>query len=198
MPDVDSYQALRADAERNRKRILAAAEQVFALQGERLKMQDVAERAGVGKATLYRTFPTRASLINAMAVLQLGRFRDRAQAAEFHDNPLDALRDLLLPNENPAAVGAAALSGLTAHHISPDLAQVQSEAIAALDHILERAKADGLIRPHVNSRHLTVLFTGVARSLTWEELTDGETYRDYSQLIFGAICLNPHAESART
>jgi len=57
--------ALRADAERNRGRILAAAREVFAEQGLKAPMSEVARRAGVGIATLFRRFPTRDDLITA-------------------------------------------------------------------------------------------------------------------------------------
>jgi AcrR family transcriptional regulator len=63
--DGDCKQALRTDAERNRSRVLAAAHEVFADQGLEAPMTEVARRAGVGIATLYRRFPTREDLITA-------------------------------------------------------------------------------------------------------------------------------------
>jgi AcrR family transcriptional regulator len=54
---------LRADAERNRQRLIAAAREVFAERGLHVPMEDIARHAGVGVATLYRRFPTRAHLI---------------------------------------------------------------------------------------------------------------------------------------
>src|SRR5437764_11676061 len=55
--------ALRADAERNRQRIIAAAAEMFARHGLDAPMEDIARHAGVGVGTLYRRFPTRADLI---------------------------------------------------------------------------------------------------------------------------------------
>ncbi|WP_139052535.1 helix-turn-helix domain-containing protein, partial [Xanthomonas cannabis] len=57
---------LRADAQRNRERLLAAAEEVFLERGAEASMEDVAKRAGVGIGTLYRRFPTRESLFAAV------------------------------------------------------------------------------------------------------------------------------------
>ena len=54
--------ALRADARRNRERIIAAAQEVFAQRGLNVPVEDIARHAGVGVATLYRRFPTRARL----------------------------------------------------------------------------------------------------------------------------------------
>src|SRR5688500_14160776 len=72
---------LRADAARNRDRILAAARDVFAEQGAEAPIDDVVRRAGVGSATLYRRFPTRASLIRAVALDLLDRSAAEGQAA---------------------------------------------------------------------------------------------------------------------
>jgi AcrR family transcriptional regulator len=57
--------ALRADAARNRERILAAAREVFARDGREAQMEDIARRAGVGVGTLYRHFPTKTDLVAA-------------------------------------------------------------------------------------------------------------------------------------
>lgn len=65
MAESECEHALRADAERNRTRVLAAAREVFAEQGVQVPMAEVARRAGVGVATLFRRFPTRDDLITA-------------------------------------------------------------------------------------------------------------------------------------
>src|SRR5919197_6626891 len=57
---------LRADARRNRERILAAAKEVFGEKGEDAQMDDVARRAGVGVGTVYRHFPTKEALVHAL------------------------------------------------------------------------------------------------------------------------------------
>src|SRR3954447_640418 len=59
---------LRADARRNRERVVAAAGVVFAEQGNDAQMDDVAKRAGVGVGTVYRHFPTKEALIEALAM----------------------------------------------------------------------------------------------------------------------------------
>ena len=58
---------LRADARRNRERVLQAAREVFAEQGREAQMDDVARRAAVGVGTVYRHFPTKEALIDAIA-----------------------------------------------------------------------------------------------------------------------------------
>jgi AcrR family transcriptional regulator len=72
---------LRADAERNRERIVAAAREVFAERGLAAPLDEVARRAGVGVATLYRRFPTRADLISGVFEIKMAAYADSVQLA---------------------------------------------------------------------------------------------------------------------
>ena len=69
-------QALRADAERNRQRLIAAAREVFAERGLDVPIEDIARHAGVGVATLYRRFPTRADLIAGAFEAKMAAYAD--------------------------------------------------------------------------------------------------------------------------
>jgi AcrR family transcriptional regulator len=84
---------LRADAQRNRERILAAAEEVFLERGAGVSLEDVAKRAGVGIGTLYRRFPTREVLL---AATYSDRFLEFAEASRARDSALDPLSALRL------------------------------------------------------------------------------------------------------
>jgi AcrR family transcriptional regulator len=72
---------LRADAERNRERIIEAARALFAERGIDVTMEDVAKRAGVGAATLYRRYPSRAELVAGAFEEKMWRFADGARTA---------------------------------------------------------------------------------------------------------------------
>ncbi len=72
--------ALRSDAERNRRRLVEAAQAVFASAGLGAPLEDIADRAGVGIATLYRRFPTREDLIAATYEAMLGLFAETVEA----------------------------------------------------------------------------------------------------------------------
>ena len=78
---------LRADAERNRERIIGAARALFAEQGIEATMEEVARRAGVGVATLYRRFPTRADLVAGAFEEKMWRFADGARIALTDPDP---------------------------------------------------------------------------------------------------------------
>ncbi|NEC84068.1 TetR/AcrR family transcriptional regulator, partial [Streptomyces sp. SID7958] len=69
---------MRADARRNRERLLAAAVEAFAAQGEGASLDDIAKRAGVGSGTLYRHFPTRRALLEAVYADRIDALAARA------------------------------------------------------------------------------------------------------------------------
>src|SRR5438132_10123908 len=83
---------LRADALRNRELILGAARDVFVEQGADAPLDEIARRAGVGIATLYRRFPERQDLMRAVVVDVLTRARDEARRAQAEEsNAFEAL-----------------------------------------------------------------------------------------------------------
>lgn len=79
--DAKSERPLRVDAERNRQRILDAAADLFAERGLQVSLDEVAERAGVGVGTVYRRFPNREALIDALFQARVEEFIGIAQEA---------------------------------------------------------------------------------------------------------------------
>jgi len=79
--------ALRADAERNRQRLIASAREVFAARGLDVPIEDIARHAGVGVATLYRRFPTRADLIAGAFEAKMAAYADAAGQALANPDP---------------------------------------------------------------------------------------------------------------
>src|SRR3984957_20772614 len=88
--DVVGLRPMRADAVKNRKRILEAAETVFALEGVSVPIDLVAERAGVGIGTLYRHFPTKEALFEAIVMERLQDLLDVTQTSLDAEGPGEA------------------------------------------------------------------------------------------------------------
>src|SRR6202521_5851059 len=87
-----SGRGLRADAARNREQVLAAPRDLFVEHGADAPLDDIARRAGVGIATLYRRFPDREALVRAVALDILARTADEARSAEAEEaDPFDGL-----------------------------------------------------------------------------------------------------------
>lgn len=85
---IDTEQRpLRADAERNRRRILTAAAELFATRGLDVSLDDIADHAGVGVGTVYRRFADRDALIDALFEVKVAEVADRAREALLHDDP---------------------------------------------------------------------------------------------------------------
>jgi AcrR family transcriptional regulator len=86
---------LRADARRNRDRLLAAAAEVFAEEGADASLDAIARRAGVGSGTLYRHFPTREALIRAVYWARVEQACARGDALRAAHDPVTALSEWL-------------------------------------------------------------------------------------------------------
>ncbi len=86
---------MRADARRNRDRILEVAREVFATEGVAASLDEIARRAGVGPGTLYRHFHTKEALFEAVVQDRVRRLVDRARAMRGAEDPTAALFTLL-------------------------------------------------------------------------------------------------------
>ena len=86
---------LRADAERNRRRLLAAAQAVFCERGLDVGVAEIAQRAGVGRGTLFRNFPTKDALIAAIVVERMGEAASRGRILVEAQDPGAALFEFM-------------------------------------------------------------------------------------------------------
>ena len=166
----DAQAPLRADAARNRELIVDAAADVFAERGATAPLEDIADRAGVGIATLYRRFPTRDDLLAAVSERKLTAYEQAlAQAAE---EP-DAWTAFAGYVERLCALQAA--DGQLADVLT--MTFPQAPEFEARRHALyrgylglvERAKAAGVLRPDFSPEDLPILLmanSGVLRGTT--------------------------------
>src|SRR5689334_5067367 len=90
-----STKPMRRNARANRERILAAAEAVFAANGETGSTEEVAARAGVGIATVFRHFPTKDALLEATVIRHFQRLDEQAAKIATQSDPRQAIRRLL-------------------------------------------------------------------------------------------------------
>ncbi|MFI9468914.1 TetR/AcrR family transcriptional regulator [Streptomyces sp. NPDC052492] len=150
--------AVRADARRNRERLLAAARAVFAEHGIDAPMATVARRAGVGVATLYRHFPTRDALVRGAFARQMETCGRALTDALATDDPWTGLRQLIetvcaLQREERGFPSAF----LTAFpDTAPEHARVREAAERDLATLVRRAQASGGLRPDVHPSDVVV------------------------------------------
>ncbi|GGL15270.1 TetR/AcrR family transcriptional regulator [Streptomyces flaveus] len=155
---------LRADAQRNRDKILSAAVRVFAEEGLDAHLERIAKEAGVGSATLYRNFPTREILIEAAYRNELAKLCDSAPELLATMEPRDALRAWMgrFIDYATAKLGMAeALRALVASGVNP-YAQSHEMMLSALDSLLSAGAGAGTVRSDITAADMFAALTGIA------------------------------------
>ncbi|GAA2397603.1 TetR family transcriptional regulator [Catellatospora methionotrophica] len=154
---------LRADAQRNRERLLEVAAQVFASDGPQISLDAVAKQAGVGIGTLYRHFPTREALIEAAYRKELARLCDAAPGLLETMPPDRAVRawmDLFAEYMTTKRGMADALRAVIASGGNP-FAQSRDRMLDAIGTLLSAATAAGSVRADVIPGDVLVSLSGV-------------------------------------
>jgi AcrR family transcriptional regulator len=157
-PEGKAPKVPRADAQRNRARVLAAAHEVFAAEGLSVNVDVIARRAGVGVGTLYRHFPTKEALFEAIVLADLEAFVELARSLADADEPGEALYGYLTRIVDHSETSAAvkdALGGVFA--VGRYAADTIGDIEDALAVLLERAQAAGETRTDVCAGELLAL-----------------------------------------
>jgi AcrR family transcriptional regulator len=181
-----SERVLRADAARNRERVMRAAMEVVGERGSDACIPEIAARAGVGKATVYRTFPTKEHLIAAVLVQRLRWFEERARDAAREDDAWVAFRGLLVDAAEAEAHHALA-AGFAAGNPLPELAAARDASCVALGDLMRRAQVQGAMRPDATAAEVRTLFAGAMRVLATEDVQDTATWRRFAELVADAV-----------
>ncbi|WP_405539320.1 TetR/AcrR family transcriptional regulator [Streptomyces sp. NBC_00075] len=176
----------RADARRNHERIVTAALQVFAERGLEATVPQVAARAGVGKATVYRSYPTKADLMAAVAEHQLQWLEARALAATREPEPGPALGELLGDVFERLAQDRI-LAEVIPRGAVPGAEQSMQRMVALMGVLLAAAKAEGRIRSDATSEDLSILIAGCAHQLRRLHPRDPAQWRRYGELVLNAL-----------
>jgi AcrR family transcriptional regulator len=153
----------RADAVRNRERVLEAAKAVFSAGGPDASLEAVARRAGVGIGTLYRHFPTREALFEAVYRREVQQLSELAEQLKSEADPVDALRRWLRSNVEFVATkkGMAAALALAVHGSSELYVYSFDRLTKAVGALLDRAVAAGEIRADISPEDLLRALVGM-------------------------------------
>ena len=153
----------RADAIRNHERVVEAAKTVFSAGGPDASLEAVARRAGVGIGTLYRHFPTREALFEAVYRHEVEQLVELAEQLKAHPAPIEALRQWLRSNVELVATkkGMLAAVELAAHGTSALYAYSFERLTKALGALLDRAITAREIRADVTPEDLIRALVGM-------------------------------------
>jgi AcrR family transcriptional regulator len=156
-------QRLRADAARNRQRIVEAARDAFVEHGPDAPLDSIAQRAGVGNATMYRHFPERADLLLHVALYSLEQIIDHAEVALDEPDAFEALRQFVHRSVDQRIGSLCSLmcSGVDNHDTR--IATARDRLEDAIDRVMERAWRSGQLRADVGRGDLLVAITQLAR-----------------------------------
>ncbi|MET0974200.1 MAG: helix-turn-helix domain-containing protein [Leifsonia sp.] len=171
---------LRQDAEQNRLAILTAAERTFAERGTGVRLDEIAREAGVGVATLYRRFPQREDLIEAVLGARMTAYADRSavEAARSLTEPWEALRSFVLylleQQATDRAFNDVLIAPLTGSTVFVD---EHRRALRSMTRLVERVKAAGVVRADFEHSDLYLLMLSNAGLLRAAGTTAPDAWR---------------------
>ncbi|WP_432138494.1 MULTISPECIES: TetR/AcrR family transcriptional regulator [unclassified Streptomyces] len=140
----------RADALRNRERIVTAARELFVEHGPDVPLDDIARRAGVGNATVYRNFPARDALVREVVCSVMDRTtRAAKEALAETGDAFDALERFVHTAAEERVSALCPMISSTFDQAHPDLEAARERAELLIQGVMDRAKAAGQLRPDV-------------------------------------------------
>jgi AcrR family transcriptional regulator len=158
----DAPRKLRSDAARNRARVLEVAYEAFAADGLGVPIDEIARRAGVGAGTVYRHFPTKEALFQAIVADRIDQLADHARALSDEREPGEALFAYLATLAAQGATDQGLVEALAG--VGFDLAEAAPDAeerfMEVLGGLLDRAQQAGAVRADIGLADLKTLLVG--------------------------------------
>jgi AcrR family transcriptional regulator len=179
---------LRADAQRNRERIMAAGRELFAREGPQAQMDEIAAHAGVGIGTVYRHFPTKEALLTAMVRDRFQGFAEIARQAQDIEDPLEALESVMRSSAE-AVEGDMGfqLAMMGANELEWDGIEEQKSALAeVVTRIIARAIAAGAVREDLVFDDFAMLMCGITSTMYYQP--GSANWRRHLELMLGGVC----------
>lgn len=185
--DADLERPLRADARRNRARILEVAHETFSSEGLGVPVDVIAQRAEVGVGTLYRHFPTKEALCAAILQSRMELLIGAAEELERSEQPGDAffsfLRLLVARSaDDVALVDAFADAGYDVH---ASTAEFKQRLLATFDRMLRGAQRVGAVRPDITGPDVLALMAAACSGAGRSALTGADRNRVLNVVLDG-------------
>jgi AcrR family transcriptional regulator len=183
-----TIKSLRADARRNRERVLAAARQCFAEAGLDAQMDDIAGKAGVGVGTVYRHFPTKQALAEAIAADHFDRLAASAREALAEPDPWEGFSEFLRRSAQVQAGDRALAEVMAAEpELMCDAANRRPDLHEALAELVGRAQAAGQLRNDLVPADVPMLICGVGRATLAGSAGPTMSCRRYLEIVLDGL-----------
>ena len=163
---MEERRTMRADAERNRRRLMEAATQMFCERGLEVGVGEIAQQAGVGRGTLFRNFPSKEHLIAAIVVERMNESISRGQAALQAPDAGDALFDLIEQSVGRSVTDRALFDAIADTWLANDeIREVHTQLLEMLDALVRKAQAAGAVRDDISAVDVLMMIKGVCESV---------------------------------
>jgi len=179
---------LRADARRNHERLVASARELFASAGLEVSVEEITHHAGVGMGTLYRHFPTKEDLIDAVLEDALADFVARAEAALAQADPWDGLcrffeQALTMYAQNRGLKDVVA----TGEHGRARAAAMRGRIWPLVRQLVERAREQGTLRSDFAAEDVALVLWSGERVIERSQGVAPELWRRYLALLLAGL-----------
>ena len=169
MATTTTTRPMRADARRNRERILAAARTLFASERPEVQIDDVAREAGVGVGTVYRHFPDKQALMGELVKERFKIFNERMRRAldEGEEEPFEALASSIRDNAASVAEDAATRFALMSggEAVFEHAGEEKDEFLRLARKLVLRARRAGELRPDFQAQDVPMVMCGVCATI---------------------------------
>jgi AcrR family transcriptional regulator len=189
VPPEAAERPLRADARRNREKVMAAARTAFAEHGSDAQMDDVARRAEVGVGTVYRHFPTKEALFVALLEDTFARIAERARDSLEQDDPWDAFVGLMW-DAGESLAGDRALAEAMQADLTNEPCPGQLELGEITAALIKRAQAAGSMRDDAILEDIPLVLCGIGAA-TIRKHPAPEAWRRHLAIVLDGLRAQP-------
>ncbi len=177
----------RADARRNRERVLAAARRQFATHGLEAQVDDIAREADVGVGTVYRHFPTKEALLQALAADRFSRLAEWAREALQAPDAWEGFRDFLRRSAELGASDRLLSEAMAQQQAFQGAQREKDELMEATAALVERAKATGELRSDVTAQDIAMLMCGLGRATGPGAFDHAMSWERYLEIVIAGL-----------
>ena len=158
---------MRADAERNRRRLLDAATQMFCERGLDVGVGEIAQQAGVGRGTLFRNFPSKEHLIAAIVVERMTESINRGRAALEAPDAGEALFELIEQSVGRSQTDRTLFDAIGDTWLANDeIRRIHTEMLGMLEALVRRAQEAGAVRTDISAVDVLMMIKGVCEAVS--------------------------------
>ncbi|MFF3514372.1 TetR/AcrR family transcriptional regulator [Streptomyces sp. NPDC002573] len=188
MADQAAIRPMRSDAVRTRKLLVTAAAEAFAEQGTEVSVSEIAERAGIGKGTVFRHFTTKDDLLAAIVTEKMYRLAETGERLMHVEDPAEALCDFMsaaieLQVEDRAF--CQVVHGVANEH--PEVHRSQENLESVTETLTDRARRHGAIREDITGQDILLLMSGIYLTASRLQDTQPHLWQRYLRLVFDGM-----------